>query len=222
MNTERWRVLGTPKRLFHLDTSEGIEASQGPCLHGWSHILTSLRRIEWFQWEIDANDDLHYGLQRQSRMGSRWDQVDVLGQMVLGRAGSAEQKEGRQRWCHLSPAVVVLSRQERVELITVDRAIGSKGYLPSANWKQWKFSPRSDPRDQKDWHLGSEDTYQLCRCRHVGLKSLESNTYFLRMLNKSQQQGFLLTYLKGSCKLNICCVPEWLNDSEFDPNYNSV
>ncbi len=130
----------------------------------------------------------------------------MLGQMVLGRAGSTEQKEGRQRRCHLS--LVVLSCQERVELIIVDRAIGSKGYSSSASWKQWKFSPRSDPRDQKDWRLGSEDTYQLCRRRDVGLEGLESDTYFLKMLNKSQQQGFLLTYLKGSCKLNICCASE--------------
>ena len=107
-------------------------------------------------------------------------------------------------------------------MITVDRAIGSKGYSSSASWKQWKFSPRNDPQDQKDWHLGSEDMYQLCRRRHVGLEGLESDTYFLKMLNKSEQEGFLLTYLKGSCKLNICCAPEWVNDSEFDSNYNSV
>ena len=153
MSTERWRVLDISKRPFHLNTSEKIEASQGPCLHGWSHILTLLRRIESFQQEVDANDDLHCGLRRQSQMGSRWDQVDVLARRVLGQSGSTEQKEGRQRRRHLS--AVVLSRQERSEWINVDRAVGSKGYSSSASWKQWKFSLRSDPRDQKG--LASEN-----------------------------------------------------------------
>src|SRR5436309_13019479 len=75
---------------------------------------------------------------------------------------------------------------------------------------------------KRDWRLKTEDMYQLCRRTHVGLEGLESDTYFLKMLDKSEPQFFLLIYLKVSCKWNICCAPGWLNDFGFDPNYNSV
>ena len=50
---------------------------------------------------------------------------------------------------------------------------------------------RSDPRDQKNWLPRTEDMYPLCRRTHVGPDGLESDTYFLYMLNKSQQQAFV-------------------------------